>query len=53
MFAFLVWEEDGGRCEVTCDDGGGEGADVREVTDGPPMVSVPHLVTNVSLIVTL
>ena len=28
MFAFLVWEEDGGRCEVTCDDGGGAGAGV-------------------------
>ena len=27
MFAFLV-SEDGGRCEVTCDDGGGAGADV-------------------------
>ena len=47
MFAFLT-SADGGRCELTCDDGGGAGAGVREVTDGPPMVSVPHLVTNVS-----
>ena len=43
MFAFLT-SADGGRCELTCDDGGGAGAG----NGWPPMVSVPHLVTNVS-----
>ena len=44
---------------MTCDEAGvtsGAGVSVVQcprVTDGPPMVSVPHLVTNVSLIVTL